>query len=153
MTYKMTFKRLVIVLALLALVFSAAGVATAQQDPTAAIVKEMVAKAKAAVKSASMEDMKAAIDAKEKAVILDVREPNEFAAGHLPGAISVPRGLVEFTIFKSVPDLNATVYVYCKTSGRSALATKALNDLGYKNAILADFQYADWVKAGYPVER
>ncbi len=147
------YKRIIIVLAVLALVFSAAGVATAQQDPTAAIAKGMVAAAKAAVKSVSADDLKAAIDKKETAIVLDVREPGEFAAGHLPGAINVPRGLVEFTIFKSIPDLNAKVYVYCKTSGRSALATKILNDLGYKNAILADFQYADWVKAGYPVER
>ena len=147
------YKRIAVLMAVLALVFSAVNVATAQEDPTAAIVKEMVAKAKAAVKSASMEDLKAAIDAKEKAVILDVREPNEFAAGHLPGAISVPRGLVEFTVFKKISDLNATVYVYCKTGGRAALATKTLQDLGYTNAILVPLLYADWVKAGHPIER
>ena len=147
------YKRIVVLMALLALVFSAANVVTAQEDPTAAIVKEMVAAAKAAVKTVPADVVKAAIDAKEKAVILDVREPNEFAAGHLPGAINVPRGLLEFTIFKKISDLNTTVYVYCKTAGRSALATKTLKDLGYKNAVLGDFQYADWVKAGHPVER
>lgn len=147
------YKRIVVLMAVLALVLSAVSFATAQEDPTAAIVKEMVAKAKAAVKSASMEDLKAAIDAKEKAVILDVREPNEFAAGHLPGAISVPRGLLEFTVFKKISDLNAKVYVYCKTGGRATLATKTLQDLGYKSAILVPFLYADWVKAGHPVER
>ena len=147
------YKRIVVLMALLALVFSAANVVTAQEDPTAAIVKEMVAAAKAAVKTVPADAVKAAIDAKEKAVILDVREPNEFAAGHLPGAINVPRGLLEFTVFKKISDLNATVYVYCKTAGRSALATKTLKDMGYKNAVLGDFQYADWVKAGHPVER
>jgi len=147
------YKRIVVLMAVLALVFSAVSFATAQEDPTAAIVKEMVATAKAAVKSASMEDLKAAIDAKEKVLILDVREPNEFAAGHLPGAISVPRGLIEFTIFKKISDLSAKVYVYCKTGGRAALATKTLQDLGYTNAILTPFLYADWVKAGHPVER
>ena len=147
------YKRIVVLMAVLALVFSAVSVATAQEDPTAAIVKEMVAAAKAAVKTVPADVVKAAINAKEKAVILDVREPNEFAAGHLPGAINVPRGLLEFTIFKKISDLNATVYVYCKTAGRSALATKTMKDLGYKNAVLGDFQYADWVKAGHPVER
>jgi len=43
--------------------------------------------------------------------------------------------------------------VYCKTKARSTLSTKTLNDLGYKNAVLVDASYEDWVRAGYPVER
>ncbi|NWF93922.1 MAG: rhodanese-like domain-containing protein [Syntrophaceae bacterium] len=113
----------------------------------------MVAKAKAAVKTVSAADVKAAIDKKENAVILDVRDPNEYAAGHLPGAINVSRGTLEFVIWTKVPDQNAKIYVYCKTAGRSALATKTLNDLGYKNAVLMDAQFEDWIKAGYPVVR
>ncbi|MDO9514807.1 MAG: rhodanese-like domain-containing protein [Syntrophales bacterium] len=119
------YKRIVIVVAVLALAFSAVGVATALQDP-ASVVKGMVSTAKAAVKSASADDLKAAIDKKEKAIILDVREPGEFAAGHLPGAINVPRGLLEFKVAKAIPDLNAKIYVYCASGGRAALATKVL---------------------------
>jgi rhodanese-related sulfurtransferase len=117
------------------------------------IVKEMVAKAKAAIKVVSAEDVKAAIDKKEKAVILDVRDPNEYTAGHLPGAINVSRGTLEFGIWGKVPDQSAKIYVYCKTAGRSALATQTLNGLGYKNAVLMDAQFEDWIKKGYPVER
>lgn len=117
------------------------------------VVKEMVAKAKAAIKVVSAEDVKAAIDKKEKVVLLDVRDPGEYAAGHLPGAINVSRGTLEFGIWGKVSDQNAKIYVYCKTAGRSALATKTLNDLGYKNAVLMDAQFEDWIKAGYPVER
>ena len=117
------------------------------------VVKEMVAKAKASIKTISAEEVKAAIDKKEKAVILDVRDPNEYAAGHLPGAINVSRGTLEFNVWGKVPDQSAKVYVYCKTAGRSALATKTLNDLGYKNAVLMDAQFADWIKKGYPVVR
>ena len=117
------------------------------------VVKEMVAKAKAAIKVVSAEDVKGAIDSKEKAVFLDVRDPNEYAAGHLPGAINVSRGTLEWGIWSKVPDQNAKIYVYCKTAGRSALATKVLNDLGYKNAVLMDAQFEDWIKKGYPVER
>ena len=116
-------------------------------------VKEMVAKAKAAIKVVSAADVKAAIDKKEKAVFLDVRDPGEYAAGHLPGAINVSRGTLEFGIWGKVPDQNSKIYVYCKTAGRSTLATKTLNDLGYKNAVLMDAQFEDWIKAGYPVER
>jgi rhodanese-related sulfurtransferase len=117
------------------------------------VVKEMVAKAKAAIKVVSAEDAKAAIDKKEKAIFLDVRDPNEYAGGHLPEAINVSRGTMEFNIWSKIPDQNAKIYVYCKTAGRSTLATKTLNDLGYKNAVLVDVQFEDWIKKGYPVVR
>ncbi|OGP68225.1 MAG: hypothetical protein A2170_14520 [Deltaproteobacteria bacterium RBG_13_53_10] len=113
----------------------------------------MIAKAKAAIKTVSAADVKAAIDNKEKAVILDVRDAGEYSAGHLPGAVNVSRGTLEFNIWSKVADQNAKIYVYCKTAGRSALATKTLNDLGYKNAVLMDAQFEDWIKANYPVER
>jgi rhodanese-related sulfurtransferase len=126
---------------------------TAAAPPMNPKVKEMLASAKSAIKTVPAEAAKAAIDSKEKAIFLDVRDAGEFAAGHLPGAINISRGTLEFNVFGKIPDQNATIYVYCKTAGRSALATKTLNDLGYKNACLVDAQYADWVKAGYPVER
>ncbi len=117
------------------------------------VVQGMIAKAKAAIKTVSAADVKAAIDKKEKAVILDVRDQNEFVAGHLPGAVNVSRGTLEINIWNKVPDQSAKIYVYCKTSARSALATKTLNDLGYKNAVLMNAPFEDWIKAGYPVER
>lgn len=116
-------------------------------------VKAMVDAAKAAIKTVNAETAKKAIDSKEKAIFLDVRDPGEFAAGHFPGAKNISRGTLEFSVFSAIPDQNTKIYVYCKTAGRSALATKTLNDLGYVNAVLVDVQYADWVKAGYPVER
>ncbi|MBM4331242.1 MAG: hypothetical protein FJ117_08485 [Deltaproteobacteria bacterium] len=113
----------------------------------------MVAKAKAEVKKVTAAEVKAAIDAKEKAMFLDVRDKEEFDAGRLPGAINVSRGKLEFRIFGAIPDQNAKIYVYCLTAARSALATKALNDLGYKNAVLMDASFEEWIKAGYPVVR
>ena len=117
------------------------------------IVKDMVAKVRAEIKKVPAADVKAAIDQKEKAIFLDVRDPGEFSAGHLPGAVNVSRGTLEWGIWSKIPDQQAKIYVYCKTAGRSALATKTLNDLGYKNAVLMDAQFEDWIKAGYPVER
>ena len=140
-------------------VLSVVGLAFAQDSKPAApagfppVVKDMIAKAKASVKVVKAEEVKGAIDKKEKAVYLDVRDPNEFSAGHLPGAINVSRGTLEMNVWGKIPDQNAKIYVYCKTAGRSALATKTLNDLGYKNAVLMDVQFEDWIKAGYPVER
>jgi rhodanese-related sulfurtransferase len=116
-------------------------------------VKDMIASAREAIKMVTPEAVKAAIDSKEKAIFLDVRDGGEFSAGHLPGAMNISRGTLEFNVFGKISDQNAKVYVYCKTKARSALATKTLNDLGYKNAVLMDASYEDWVKAGYPVER
>jgi rhodanese-related sulfurtransferase len=151
-------KRMFVWMLSLVLVFSMVSLPLAQEKPKApawqaTVVKDWVAKAKAAIKKVSAADIKAAIDKKEKAVILDVRDPNEYAAGHLPGAINVSRGTLEFNVWDKVSDKNAKIYVYCKTAGRSALATKTLNELGYKNAVLMDANFEDWIKAGYPVER
>ena len=150
------FKRLTVLMAVLALVLSTTGMAFSQEkaaDVVAAKTKGMVAAAKGTIKMVSAADVKKAIDSKEKAIFLDVRDGGEFAAGHLPGAVNVSRGTLEFKVAGAIPDLNAKVYVYCATAMRSALATKTLNDLGYNNAVLMDAQYADWVKAGYPVQR
>ncbi len=149
-------KRVLVALVSVLFVLSMAGLTLAQQQAPAGpppVVKDMVAKAKGSVKVVSAADVKAAIDNKEKAIFLDVRDPGEFAAGHLPGALNISRGTLEFNVFGKITDQNAKVYVYCKTAGRSSLATKTLNDLGYKNAVLMDAQFEDWIKAGYPVVR
>lgn len=142
----------------LILVLSVISVTMAQEKPKAAawqstIVKDWVAKAKAEIKKVGIGEVKAAIDKKEKAYILDVRDPDEFKAGHLPGAIHVSRGKLEFVIWDKIQDREAKIYVYCLTSARSALATKTLNEMGYKNAVLMDAHFEEWIKAGYPVER
>jgi rhodanese-related sulfurtransferase len=141
---------LAVLLSMVSIGMSADAPAPAPMNPK---VKAMVDAAKASVKTVNAEAAKKAIDSKEKAIFLDVRDPGEFAAGHLPGAKNISRGLLEFRVFSQLTDQNAKIYVYCATAGRSALATKTLNDLGYVNAVLVDVQYADWVKAGYPVER
>ena len=152
-------KSLVVWMLSVVFVVSLVSMAFAQETKPAAapagaqMVKDMLAKAKATIKVVSAADAKAALDKKEKAIYLDVRDPNEFSAGHLPTALNVSRGTLEFNIFGRIPDQNAKIYVYCKSTGRATLATKTLNDLGYKNAVLVDAQFEDWIKAGYPVER
>ncbi len=117
------------------------------------IVMEMIKKAKTSMKTASADEMKAVVEKKSKAILMDVRTSGEWAAGHLPGAIHVDRGLIEFAAWKAIPDHNAQIIVYCKTGGRATLATKTMLDLGYKNARVATMNYAAWVKAGNPVAR
>ncbi|MDD4356132.1 MAG: rhodanese-like domain-containing protein [Smithellaceae bacterium] len=149
-------KKLLVFVAVLSLMLSTVGMSIAQDTKSHPVnnkVKSIVESTKKAVKNVTLADVKKSIDSKEKAIYLDVRDESEFAAGHIPGAKNISRGTLEFKVAKEIPDTNTKIYVYCKTIGRSALATKTLNDLGYKNAILMRAQYADWVKAGYPVER
>jgi rhodanese-related sulfurtransferase len=115
-------------------------------------VKEMVDKARAATKQVPLEEFKGAVDRKEDAVILDVRNPDEYSVAHVPGAVNLSRGLLEFNIWNVIPDKNRKIYVYCKTGGRAALATKQLNELGYKNAVAVREGLRDWIKAGYPTK-
>lgn len=151
-------KRMFVLMLAFVFALSMVSMALAQDKPKVPTwqttpVKDWVAKAKAEIKKVTPADVKAAIDNKEKAVILDVRDPDEYKAGHLPGAVHVSRGKLEFTVWDKVTDKDAKIYVYCLTAARSALATKTLNELGYKNAVLMDAPFEAWVKAGYPVDR
>ena len=149
-------KKVVVVAMSMVFVLSLLGFALAQEKKPSGpppVVQEMVAKARAAIKVVPAADVKAMIDKKENIILLDVRDGGEYSAGYLPGAINISRGTLEFNVFSKIPDQNAKIYVYCKTKARSTMATKTLNDLGYKNAVLVDASYEDWVKAGYPVAR
>jgi rhodanese-related sulfurtransferase len=120
-------------------------------------VKEMLATANAAVPRISAEEAKA-MHAAGKAVFIDLREPPELAAsGTVPGALPIPRGLLEFRADPASPDRNPaftrpTVITYCASGGRAALAGKLLQDLGYADVRnLGGFK--DWVEAGGAVEK
>ena len=86
-------------------------------------------------------------------VIIDVREADEFAVGHLAGAINIPRGLLEFKL-SGTPALerrDMNVLLYCKTSGRSALAATTMQAMGYLNVMSMAGGYDAWVAEGQPV--
>lgn len=112
---------------------------------------DLVAQAKQQIKEI---DTVAAQTQLESSLILDVREPAEFAAGHLPGAVNIPRGVLEFQIGNH-PDFQgkqaAGIVVYCQTGGRSALATQALNQLGYEKAVSMAGGFKAWAEGGLPL--
>lgn len=111
---------------------------------------DLVAAAKARVTEIPMTDAEAAI--RNADVLIDVREESEFAAGHLPGAIHASRGMLEFKL-SGTPALAARdikVVLYCKTSGRAALAAAAMMDMGYLNVTSIVGGYDAWVAAGKP---
>jgi len=114
--------------------------------------KQLVAAAKAVVPEVTVAQAKANIDKGVYKVILDVREPKEYRKGHIPGAINIPRGLLEFKITAKIPDKATPILVYCKTGGRGALSGQVLMKMGYKHVTNMDGGWLAWEKAGYPVE-
>ena len=70
----------------------------------------------------------------QDAIVLDVREQDEFDAGHIPGAVLLPVGTItKDTAAAVIPELDSVVLVYCRSGNRSKTASKALADLGYTN--------------------
>jgi rhodanese-related sulfurtransferase len=114
---------------------------------------DLVAAAKAHVLEVSVAEAEQAI--RDASVLVDVREADEFAAGHLPGAVHISRGMLEFR-FSGMPALQARdikVVLYCKTSGRAALAGAALQEMGYLSVQNIAGGFDAWVAAGKPVAK
>jgi rhodanese-related sulfurtransferase len=109
---------------------------------------DLVLAAKALCTEVSVKDAAEALRTAD--VVIDVREANEYAAGHLAGAINIPRGVLEFNLSATAafgkPDLR--VVLYCKTSGRSALAAVSMQTMGYRNVVSLAGGYDAWVAEG-----
>ena len=81
----------------------------------------------------TQEEAKEMMDA-QKVIILDVREQDEYASGHIPGAVLLPVGSIdETTAAQVIPEKDSTVLVYCRSGNRSKTASTVLADLGYTN--------------------
>jgi rhodanese-related sulfurtransferase len=113
--------------------------------------KDFTAEAKKNICEISVSDAKARLD-QGGYLFLDCRTAKEYKMGHVPGAMNIPRGLLEFKIDKKVPDKKTKMVMYCKTGGRGCLATCTLCRMGYKNVENMDGGWKAWEKAGYPVE-
>jgi rhodanese-related sulfurtransferase len=85
--------------------------------------------------------------------LIDVREDNEFAAGHAAGAMHLGKGIIERDIETKVPDKSATLVLYCGGGFRSALAADALQKMGYTDVISLDGGWRAWNEAGLPTEK
>ena len=91
---------------------------------------------------------------------VDVREPDEFAAGHLPGARNFPRGFLEVKADLEHPKRDAwladrarPLVLYCGGGHRSALAAKTLQEMGFARVVSLAEGWTGWTKRGFPVER
>lgn len=93
-----------------------------------------------------------ALLAEGHALVLDVREPDEYEQGHLPGAVWIPRGLLEPRIEAAAPERDRPILVYCAGGTRSVLAAHTLGLLGYRRAVSMAGGFSAWKAAGLPWE-
>lgn len=113
---------------------------------------DLVAQAKQHIREVSPAEAQAMLGT---VPVLDVREPGEYAAGCLPGAVNIPRGVLEFQIgnHPAFQAREAEILVYCLSGGRSALAVEALQKLGYSQAVSMAGGFKLWQESGLSVTR
>jgi rhodanese-related sulfurtransferase len=114
---------------------------------------KLVQDAKKRVKETNVADVKRRTDAGEKLILVDVREDNEWANGHLPGAVHMGRGIIERDIEQRVPDTGTKLVLYCGGGFRSALVADNLQKMGYTNVESMDGGWRGWTEAGLPTVR
>ena len=105
--------------------------------------------AKKRVHEVSIGDVKQRVDRGERFNLVDVREESEWAAGHLPGAIHMGRGIIERDIEKRFPDTNTELVLYCGGGYRSALVAESLGKMGYTNVKSMDGGFRGWQEKGH----
>lgn len=114
---------------------------------------DFVVEAKAQIKEISADQAVGFVQ--QGITVLDVREGEEYLAGHLPGAIHIPRGVLEFKVHlvPQTADKGKTILVYCKTGGRSALSALALQRMGYTQIVSLAGGFDQWTSGGRPVDK
>lgn len=114
---------------------------------------KIVDEAKSRVRECSVEDLRNRIDKDPPVAVIDVREESEYAAGHLPGAVHLGKGVIERDIEARFPDPSSELVLYCGGGFRSALAADNLQKMGYTNVLSMDGGWSGWTEAGYPIDR
>ena len=99
----------------------------------AACGKNMETEQEAVYMNITAQEAKEIMDSQEGYIILDVREQDEYDAGHIPGAIVIPHGQIEDQAESVLTDKDQLILVYCRSGRRSKIAAEALVELGYTN--------------------
>jgi rhodanese-related sulfurtransferase len=114
---------------------------------------KLVNEAKSRVKETDIAGYKKMLADGSKPVLIDVREDNEWAAGHAAGAVHLGKGVIERDIETKIPGKGAKLVLYCGGGFRSALAADALQQMGYTDAISLDGGWRAYQKSGLPIEK
>src|SRR5947209_3733142 len=111
---------------------------------------KMVQDAKTRVKECTVADVTGRLNRGEKLNIVDVREESEYAAGHIPGAVHLGKGVIERDVETKFPDKSAELVLYCGGGFRSALAADNLQKMGYTNVVSMDGGMRGWRQGSLP---
>jgi molybdopterin/thiamine biosynthesis adenylyltransferase/rhodanese-related sulfurtransferase len=109
--------------------------------------RDLLAQAKASIREITADDAEARLGT---AVFLDVREPDEYDQGAIPGAVHIPRGHLESNVEGRLVDRDAEVVIYCAGGNRSAFAAQTLEQLGYTNVVSLTGGFNRWKDQGRP---
>jgi rhodanese-related sulfurtransferase len=113
----------------------------------------LVNDAKTRIQEMNVDQLKTLQASGEKFTLIDVREDNEWDAGHATGAVHLGKGVIEREIEKAAPRKDAKLVLYCGGGSRSALATDSLMKMGYTNAFSLVGGLGAYSKAGLPTEK
>src|SRR6516164_4787385 len=95
--------------------------------------RELLQQVKAEIDEVDAVETRDLLEGAEPPLLIDVREDDEWAEGHLPGAVHVPRGHLESRIEQAATDRSRPLVLYCAAGNRSAFAAKTLEELGYEH--------------------
>jgi molybdopterin/thiamine biosynthesis adenylyltransferase/rhodanese-related sulfurtransferase len=113
--------------------------------------RELLARTRAEIEEISTGEALQRLTSSTPPLFVDVREPDEWEEGHIPGAIYTGRGRLEQRIEGLVPDKGRPLVVYCSAGNRSVFATKALEELGYADVLNLAGGFSDWKRNGFEV--
>jgi rhodanese-related sulfurtransferase len=125
----------------------------ADQHPHSPRFLKIAEDAKRRIRETNVDEVRARLERGDKFVLVDVREESEFAADHLPAAVSLGKGIIERDIEVKYPDLETPLVLYCGGGFRSALAADNLQKMGYGNVISMDGGIRGWRDRGFPLEK
>ena len=112
--------------------------------------KDLLRQVKSEIREVSAEQARER--AEDGALLLDVREGDEWSNGHVPKALFIPRGFLEQRIEEKVPDKSREIVVYCAGGTRSALAVRTLQELGYARVSSLAGGFGRWKELGFPFD-
>jgi rhodanese-related sulfurtransferase len=116
-------------------------------------VNQIIQEAAERISFMTMDELRRRVASGDPGVrILDVREADAYAAGHIPGAVNLPRGQLELRVDSMFPDPTVRILAYCEFGKISTIAAGTLHSMGFLGAIALDGGIRSWREAGHPLE-
>ncbi|MBW3622073.1 MAG: sulfurtransferase [Armatimonadetes bacterium] len=114
--------------------------------------REVVNEAKQQIREVTPDEMERLRQTGAPVLVVDVRDEEDYREGHLPGAVSIPRGALEMNIDDHTTDEERPIVCYCGGGSRSALSALSLQQMGYRNVMSLSGGFRGWKESDRPVE-